>query len=159
MKNQTLKEFFKYVSANVIAMIGLSCYILADTFFISLSLGKTGLASLNLALPSFSIVFSIGLMFGIGGSTKFAIYKGAGDVKSANRVFTHTVFVVACFAVVFVLLGAFLSGPVASFLGADGETFSGSKTYVQIILCFAPFFMFNNVLQNFIRNDARPDLR
>lgn len=90
MKNQTLKEFFKYVSANVIAMIGLSCYILADTFFISLSLGKTGLASLNLAMPSFSIVFSIGLMFGIGGSTKFAIYKGAGDVKSANRVFTHT---------------------------------------------------------------------
>lgn len=158
MKNQTLKEFFKYVSANVIAMIGLSCYILADTFFISLSLGKTGLASLNLAMPSFSIVFSIGLMFGIGGSTKFAIYKGAGDVKSANRVFTHTVFVVACFAVVFVLLGAFLSGPVASFLGADGKTFSGSKTYVQIILCFVPFFMFNNVLQNFIRNDGAPRL-
>lgn len=158
MKNQTLKEFFKYVSANVIAMIGLSCYILADTFFISLSLGKTGLASLNLAMPSFSIVFSIGLMFGIGGSTKFAIYKGAGDVKSANRVFTHTVFVVACFAVVFVLLGAFLSGPVASFLGADGKTFSGSKTYVRIILCFAPFFMFNNVLQNFIRNDGAPRL-
>lgn len=158
MKNQTLKEFFKYVSANVIAMIGLSCYILADTFFISLSLGKTGLASLNLAMPSFSIVFSIGLMFGIGGSTKFAIYKGAGDVKSANRVFTHTVFVVACFAVVFVLLGAFLSGPVASFLGADGKTFSGSKTYVQIILRFAPFFMFNNVLQNFIRNDGAPRL-
>ena len=158
MKNQTLKEFFKYVSANVIAMIGLSCYILADTFFISLSLGKTGLASLNLAMPSFSIVFSIGLMFGIGGSTKFAIYKGAGDVKSANRVFTHTVFVVACFAVVFVLLGAFLSGPVASLLGADGKTFSGSKTYVQIILCFAPFFMFNNVLQNFIRNDGAPRL-
>lgn len=158
MKNQTLKEFFKYVSANVIAMIGLSCYILADTFFISLSLGKTGLASLNLAMPSFSIVFSIGLMFGIGGSTKFAIYKGAGDVKSANRVFTHTVFVVACFAVVFVLLGAFLSGPVASLLGADGKTFSGSKTYVHIILCFAPFFMFNNVLQNFIRNDGAPRL-
>lgn len=158
MKNQTLKEFFKYVSANVIAMIGLSCYILADTFFISLSLGKTGLASLNLAIPSFSIVFSIGLMFGIGGSTKFAIYKGAGDVKSANRVFAHTVFVVACFAVVFVLLGAFLSGPVASLLGADGKTFSGSKTYVQIILCFAPFFMFNNVLQNFIRNDGAPRL-
>lgn len=97
-------------------------------------------------------------MFGIGGSTKFAIYKGAGDVKSANRVFTHTVFVVACFAVVFVLLGAFLSGPVASFLGADGKTFEGSKTYVQIILCFAPFFMFNNVLQNFIRNDGAPRL-
>lgn len=98
-------------------------------------------------------------MFGIGGSTKFAIYKGAGDVKSANRVFTHTVFVVACFAVVFVLLGAFLSGPVASFLGADGKTFSGSKTYVQIILCFAPFLCSTTFCKTSSATTARPDLR
>lgn len=52
-----LKEFAKYVSANVIAMIGLSCYILADTFFISLKMGQTGLAALNLSSPSFNIVF------------------------------------------------------------------------------------------------------
>lgn len=36
-----LKEFARYTSLNVLGMIGLSCYILADTFFISLGLGQT----------------------------------------------------------------------------------------------------------------------
>ena len=31
-----LKEFARYTSLNVLGMIGLSCYILADTVFISL---------------------------------------------------------------------------------------------------------------------------
>ena len=158
MKNQTLKDFTKYVSANVVAMIGLSCYILADTFFISKKLGEAGLAALNISMPSFSLVFSLGMLFAIGGATRFAIHKGAGDTKRANSVFTHTVIIVGCFATIFVLLGAFLSGPIATFLGADGATYDYSNTYVQIILCFAPFFMFNNTLQNFVRNDGAPRL-
>lgn len=158
MKNQTLKDFTKYVSANVVAMIGLSCYILADTYFISKKLGEAGLAALNLSMPSFSLVFSLGMLFAIGGATRFAIHKGAGDTKGANSVFTHTVIIVSCIAAIFVLLGAFLSGPIATFLGADGATYDYSKTYVQIMLCFAPFFMFNNTLQNFVRNDGAPRL-
>lgn len=45
------KEFAKYTSLNVLGMVGLSCYILADTFFISKGLGANGLAALNLAIP------------------------------------------------------------------------------------------------------------
>ena len=160
MKKDTalLKEFTKYVSANIIAMIGLSCYILADTFFISLKMGQTGLAALNLSSPSFNIVFSIGMMFAVGGGTKFAIHKGAKNDADANKVFTHTVLIVALFAVVFVLLGIFAALPIAKFLGAEGDTLDYSKTYVQIILCFAPFFMYSNVFQNFVRNDGAPRL-
>ena len=36
MKAETLlSKFFRYVILNICGMIGLSCYILADTFFIS----------------------------------------------------------------------------------------------------------------------------
>lgn len=36
------REFAKYSSFNVLGMIGLSCYILADTFFVAKSLGANG---------------------------------------------------------------------------------------------------------------------
>ena len=36
-----LKDFARYTSLNVLGMIALSCYILADTFFVSLGLGRT----------------------------------------------------------------------------------------------------------------------
>ena len=39
MKKNYLAEFIKYVTLNVMGMVGLSCYILADTFFISMAEG------------------------------------------------------------------------------------------------------------------------
>ena len=36
---ENIRDFGKYVSLNVMGMIGLSCYILADTFFVSKGLG------------------------------------------------------------------------------------------------------------------------
>lgn len=44
-------EFFKYVLQNAAGMIGVSLYILADTYFISASAGADGITVLNLALP------------------------------------------------------------------------------------------------------------
>ena len=41
-RKTTLLEFGKYVSLSVIAMLAVSCYILADTFFVSKSLGTRG---------------------------------------------------------------------------------------------------------------------
>ena len=50
-KTSCLGEFMRYTSLNVLGMIGLSCYILADTFFIARGLGSDGLAALNIAIP------------------------------------------------------------------------------------------------------------
>ena len=36
------KQFFKYVSQNIFGLLGTSCYILADTYFISQAAGTDG---------------------------------------------------------------------------------------------------------------------
>ncbi len=46
-----IKKFLKYVAQSVAGMLGISVYILADTFFISKSAGADGLTVLNLELP------------------------------------------------------------------------------------------------------------
>ena len=65
-----LKEFIRYSSFNVLGMLGLSCYILADTYFVSRGLGTNGLAALNLAIPVYSFLHGSGLMIGMGGGAK-----------------------------------------------------------------------------------------
>ena len=62
-----LREFARYTALNVLGMLALSCYILADTFFVSLGLGADGLAALNLAIPIYSFINGSGLMIGMGG--------------------------------------------------------------------------------------------
>ena len=42
-----LKRFTRYVTQSVAGMIGISVYVLADTFFISVYSGADGLAILN----------------------------------------------------------------------------------------------------------------
>ena len=68
-----LKQFFKYIFQSIAGMIGISVYILADTFFISVHSGADGLAVLNLILPVYGVVYAIGAMIGIGSATRFGI--------------------------------------------------------------------------------------
>ena len=139
-------------------MIGLSCYILADTFFVSKGLGTNGLTALNLAIPIYSFIHGSGLMIGMGGGTKYSIQKSQGKDKVANSIFSHVVAIAAVFAAVFVLIGLFFSGNIVTLLGADETVYQMTKTYLQVILLFAPAFLMNNVLLCFVRNDGAPQL-
>ena len=152
------KEFAKYTSLNVLGMIGLSCYILADTFFVSKGLGANGLTALNLAIPIYSFINGSGLMLGMGGATKYSILKSQDRDKEANHAFTNTLLITLGLALVFFSIGIFLSGTITRLLGADEVIFKMSKTYLQVILLFAPMFMLNNVLLCFVRNDGAPQL-
>lgn len=157
-KSNCFKDFAVYSSLNVLGMIALSCYILADTFFVSKGLGTNGLTALNLAIPIYSFIHGSGLMIGMGGGTKYSIYKSQNEIKSGNRTFTNAVYLAAAFAVIFVLIGIFLPGTIVSLFGAKDSVFDLSKTYLQVILLFAPAFLMNNVLLCFVRNDGAPQL-
>lgn len=157
-KSNCFQDFVKYSSLNVLGMIGLSCYILADTFFVSKGLGTNGLTALNLAIPIYSFIHGSGLMIGMGGGTKYSIQKSQGKHHVANCIFTNAVGIAALFAAVFVLIGIFFSGNIVTLLGADETVYQMTKTYLQVILLFAPAFLMNNVLLCFVRNDGAPQL-
>lgn len=157
-KHPYLKPFAKYVMLNVLGMLGLSCYILADTFFISKGLGTLGLTALNLALPVFSFIQGVSLMLGVGGGIKYAVAKASGDQKSANSTFTVTLVLSAVLSLIFVLLGALASRPLTTLLKADSEVFEMTHQYLKVILLFAPAFIFSNVFASFVRNDGNPKL-
>lgn len=157
-KSSCFRDFAKYSSLNVMGMIGLSCYILADTFFVSKGLGTNGLTALNLAIPVYSFIHGSGLMIGMGGGTKYSIQKSQNEHKAADRTFTNAVYLAAAFAVFFVLSGIFFSGTIASLFGANESVYDMSKTYLQVILLFSPAFLMNNVLLCFVRNDGAPQL-
>jgi len=42
-----LRQFVRYVSLNIMGMMGISFYVLADTYFIANGLGANGLTALN----------------------------------------------------------------------------------------------------------------
>ena len=152
------KSFVKYSSLNVLGMLGLSCYILADTFFIAKGLGADGLAALNLAIPVYSFIHGSGLLIGMGGSIKYSILKNQGQWSAVNQIFTNAVFFTLSLAAVFFTLGLFCSAPMTRMMGADGTIYEMSRIYLQVILLFSPMFLCNNLLLCFVRNSGAPQL-
>ncbi len=153
-----LREYVKYTSLNVLGMLGLSCYILADTYFVAKGLGSSGLAALNLAIPVYSFIHGIGLMLGMGGATWFSIFKSQGAKRRKDQVFSYTVVLSCCFALLFVLAGFTASRGLTALLGADKVVFEMTQTYVKVLLLFSPAFLANDLLLCFVRNDGAPQL-
>lgn len=157
-KENTLQEFGKYVSQSVFSQLGVSCYILADTYFISKGVGADGLTALNLAIPVFSVMNGCGFMLGIGSGTKYGIMKGTGNEKRGDVLFTSSLCVVTVLAVIFMLIGLLASDPITVLAGANAEVYDMTRTYLQVILLFSPMFMINNLLGAMIRNDGNTSL-
>lgn len=155
----TLKQkFIHYVSANMISMIGLSLYILADTFFIAKGIGANGLTALNLALPIYNLISGLGMLIAIGGAAQFITYKATENSHDANNVFLHGLILVLLFGAVFVFLGLAYSSELASILGATQAIHGMTSTYLKYVMIFAPAFMLNNVLSAYTKNDGDPHL-
>ena len=159
MQNNSLGfEFFKYVSLNIIGMLGISCYILADTFFISNGVGALGLTALNLAIPVYTVINASALMFSIGSATKYAIFSAGNQKEEANAAFSNAVKVSVVAGLLFTLIGTVFSDNLAYLLGADETTASMTSTYIRTLSCFSVFFIFNTFMGCFVRNDKAPGL-
>ncbi len=157
-KNSILKQYCHYTFFSILGMIGLSIYIIADTFFVSKGLGTNGLAALNLAIPIYNIIHGTGLLLGIGGAAKYSIYKGQKDNKNADIIFTNTLYVTVMLSLLFMFIAINFSEKLCLFLGADKTIFAMTNTYIKILLLFSPAFLCNNVLICFVRNDGKPQL-
>lgn len=158
MKMSIKNTFMRYILTNIIGMLGLSCYILADTFFISKGLGVQGLTALNLSISIYSFINATGLLIGIGGATKYSIYRARNKHNKANIVFTNSIKIGILLGILFLLIGLFGSSTLSSLLGADENIFHMTNTYLKTLLCFASFFILNNIFIAFIRNDGNPKL-
>ena len=159
MEQQTCaRDFARYTVLSVLGTLGVSCYILADTFFVSKGLGTNGLTALNLAIPIYNFIHGSGLMLGMGGATKFSIYKSQGRSRDIDCIYTNTLYLAALLSALFFLTGLLFSGQLSLLLGADGTVFAMTETYLRWLLLFAPAFILNDVFLCYVRNDGSPQL-
>ena len=151
-----LQKFFKYIFQSMAGMLGISVYILADTYFISVYSGADGLAVLNLILPVYGLIYAIGAMIGIGSATRYAIDRARG--KSTSFYFLSAVTWDILISIPLVLAGIFIPDKILQLLGADAGLTALGKQYLRIILAASPFFMSNYAFTAFARNDSAPAL-
>ena len=130
------KEFARYSAQAVLGMLGLSCYILADTFFISKGLGVNGLAALNLSIPVYSFIHGIGLMLGMGAATRYSILKARRIIIFQTCFYQHRI--PGCGFLSFVCTGRHFFRRADKGFRGERRSFEMTNIYLKVILLFAP---------------------
>ena len=149
------RQFVKYVSQNILGMVGVSLYILADTFFISQAVGADGITALNLVLPLYSFIFAIGQMIGVGSAIRFAVENGQGK-KEKYPWFSNALVWTTIFGAVFTVIGFLFPEQIVALMGGDATIVAVGAPYTRIFMSFSIFFMWNHVCNAFVRNDGAP---
>lgn len=150
--------YFKYLSAAFGSALISSIYGVVDMAMVGQYQGPDGTAALAVVAPVWNVIYSLGLLTGIGGSVIFSTRRGGSGRGDENQYFTASVVgsvVLAALAWAGLLC---FQDPLLTFFGADEGLLALARQYLRPIQYVFPLFLFNQMLAAFLRNDGDPGL-
>ena len=152
--------YFKYLAAAFGSALITSIYSIVDMAMVGQYHGPEGTAALAVVAPIWNIIYSLGLLMGIGGSVIFSTIRGKGDgqIRRSNEYFTASIIGSVILAVIVWIVIAFFDRQLLEFFGAEGHTLTLAREYVLPIKFVVPCFLFTQTLTAYLRNDQNPAL-
>ncbi len=152
----TYKRLLRFVASPILMMVFCSVYSVVDGLFVSNFVGQDAFTAVNLIYPFIMALSAIGFMFGSGGTAIVSKTMGEGKNQLAQKYFTLIVCVAAVSGIAVGGLGMLLLRPFALWMEAEGEVLELGISYGIILLCGLPFFMLQNMFQNFLSTAEKP---
>ena len=109
--------YFKYLAAAFGSALITSIYSIVDMAMVGQYHGPEGTAALAVVAPIWNIIYSLGLLMGIGGSVLFSTIrgKGEGQTRQSNEYFTVSIIGSIILAVISWAVIAFLTSRCCNF--------------------------------------------
>ncbi len=157
LKKNIIKKFFKYAIPSVFSMWIFTIYTMVDGIFVAKGVGEEALAAINISMPLINMAFGLSILFAIGASTKVSFYKGKNDLKSANKTFTLSSFIVFIIGLLFTVIALLNMDSLINILGSTLETKNYVKEYLSILVLFFPLYMTSYHFEVLIKADGYPN--
>lgn len=160
LKDKIRPMYFKYLGAAFGSALISSIYGVVDMAMVGQYQGPDGTAALAVVSPIWNIIYSLGLLMGIGGSVIFSTIRG-GDDKDRNR--SNEYFTVAFIGTVILsvltwLAVIFFDKELLLLFGAEETLLPLAREYILPVKYAVPSFLFTQLIAAFLRNDGNPAL-
>ena len=153
------KLYFRFLCAAFGSALISSIYGMVDMAMVGQYQGPDGAAALAVVAPVWNIIYSLGLLTGIGGSVLFSARRGNGNSHGEeNEYFTAAVIGSAILAVLSWAWIWLCERDVLLFFGADETLLPLAQAYLKPVKCVFPVFLLSQLFTSFLRNDGRPGL-
>ena len=152
--------YFKYLSAAFGSALISSIYGVVDAAMVGQYQGPTGTAALAVVSPVWNIIYSLGLLTGIGGSVLFGTLRGetGRSERESNEYFTAAVIGTAILALLTLAGVVFFDRQLLTLFGAEETLLPYARRYLIPVKFVVPSFLFTQLLSAFLRNDGVPEL-
>lgn len=152
--------YFKYLGAAFGSALISSIYGVVDMAMVGQYQGPEGTAALAVVAPIWNIIYSLGLLTGIGGSVLFSMTRGedTGNQRRSNEYFTAAFIGTSILAVLTWLAVIFFDRELLLLFGADEALLPLAQRYVLPVKFAVPSFLFTQMMSAFLRNDGDPAL-
>lgn len=152
--------YFKYLRAAFGSALISSIYGAVDMAVVGQYQGPDGTAALAVVSPVWNVIYSLGLLMGIGGSVLFSALRGQseGNQEKSNEYFTASLMGVSVLAAVSWLAVAIFDRQLLLLFGAEETLLPLARRYLFPVKFVIPSFLFSQMLAAFLRNDGNPGL-
>lgn len=152
--------YFKYLVAAFGSALISSIYGVVDMAMVGQYQGADGTAALAVVSPVWNIIYSLGLLMGIGGSVVFSNLRGKSEEnhKKSNEYFTASLIGVAALAVITWVIVIFFDRQLLLLFGAEETLLPLARRYIFPVKFVVPSFLFTQLMAAFLRNDGNPAL-
>lgn len=161
-KDNILKLYWHYFLTSFGSAMITSIYCLVDAAAVGKYHGPIGSSAFSVIAPLWSILISLGVLMGVGGSVLFGTIRGKREqgeqTIDENEYFTVALIGSIFFAVLFEIIVLSFQEPIFRFFGGNDEIIPLAKEYIRAVRYCFPFFIFNQLLISFVRNDNNPVL-
>ena len=134
------KLYLRYLAASFGSALIVSIYSLVDCAMVGQYEGPDGVAALATVAPVWNILYSCGLLFGIGGSVLMSAAKGAGNTRQAYNYYTLSCLGMTAAALLTWGLVLFAPVPMLTLFGADSRLLPLALEYLHYVRFAAPLF-------------------
>lgn len=152
--------YFKYLAAAFGSALITSIYSIVDMAMVGQYHGPSGTAALAVVAPVWNLIYSLGLLMGIGGSVLFGVSRGkaGGQSRQSQEYFTVSVVSSVILAAAAWLVILAFDRELLIFFGADESTLPLAMDYIRPVKFAVPCFLFTQMLAAYLRIDKNPAL-
>lgn len=152
------KLYFKYLAAAFGSSMISCIYGMVDAAVVGHDMGPMGSAALAVVMPIWTIIYSLGLLIGIGGSVAYSFFKGQEKYEKANAYFSLSLALTSIIGILCWLGIILFDDELLRLFGADTALLPLAKEYLTPIKFVIPSYPFTQMLSAFLRNDNAPEL-
>jgi len=144
----------------ILAQLVQLLYNVVDRIYIGHLPGENSIAltGVGLVFPIITLIMAFTSLVGMGGSTMFAIARGAREEERAEKIMGNAVTLLVVFAIALMAACFIFKKPILYLFGASDASYVYANEYLRIYLIGTVFSMLTSGLNGFINGQGFPKI-